>query len=238
MSVTEAVRNPRSYLDSKWRMYRSLLFDPEAFYDDHLDSNGLLREVLVVTVVGLLGTIGGYYAVTTLIEPFSANGALGGLPNDVKMQLWRNAVEPLVVAYLLWFGLTGALYGISWLYTAVGSAYALLKNTAWALVPLAFANLLRSAALIATAYGVDVETDLPTGLAERQADYLWSQVGGEPLVVAAAGLGIVFVLWSGYIGAYAVADVRDLSADEAYRVAAVPTLAYAAYVGYQAVVAL
>lgn len=237
MSLSDATQNPRTYVGTKWKLFRTLLFDPETFYEDHAGSRGLRNEIVLVFVVGALGLIGSYYAVRTLLDAFEDPGT-SSLGPDVEMQLLGYAIEPLVGAFVLWLGFAVALYVASWYYSDAGRLYTLLKNTAWAMVPIAFANVLRSAALIVTAYGLDVETDVPRGFTETIVAYVWTQVGQEPLVIAATAIGAVFVVWTGYIAAHGVAVVRDLEIGEAYRVAAVPTVGYVLYIGYEVVGAL
>lgn len=233
MAISQAVRNPRSYLTRSVRMYRALLTDPETFYDEHVGTRGLRVEVLLVLVIGAVGFAGNVYALLRIEELFAQVDV--PLSQDVAFAMWGVVVSPLVGAVLLWVGLTTALYVVGWLYSAVGEYYVLLKRTAWALVPLGFANLIHSVAMAYTAFSVsagDVATsDLPRLPVER-ATFAWKVVAGEPAVLAAVVVGIVFVVWAGYISAYAVRDVRNIETDEAYRVAAVPTVAYALYVVY------
>lgn len=235
MGVSQAVRNPQTYIVRTGRMYRTLLTDPGAFYDDHVGSRGIVSELAVVAFVGLLGVVGNYYAHGILVE----QAQLANLPltDEVRFQLWGNVAAPLVGALVLWVGLAAALYGVSWLYSTVGGFYETLKRSAWALVPLAFANLIHTIAIAWAATGFEFPdgAQMPSRVPEQQAAYVWSQAAGETAVVAATLVGIVFVAWAGYIAAHAIEGVRDLERDEALRVAAVPTIAYALYVAYGAI---
>lgn len=232
MSVSQAVRNPLSYLGRKLRMYRALLFDPGEFYDD-LGSSGLRTEVLVVLVVGAIGIVGPVYAARVLLDAFGSGDITGGLSSTVTSQLWGNAVSPLLGALLLWIGFTVVLYLVSWLYSAAGGLFSIAKATAWALVPMALANLALTVAFAVTTYGFDTDDPptLPsTATTTEQVAAIWGQIAEETLVVGAVAVGAVVVLWTGYISAHGVADARDLTSAEGYRVAAVPTVGYAAYV--------
>ncbi|MCU4741270.1 YIP1 family protein [Halobacteria archaeon AArc-m2/3/4] len=232
MGVSDAVRNPGSYVGEKQRVYRSLLFDPDTFYSEYAGKRGIVRELILVALVGVVGAIGTLYAVQAL------RGEYGGmLTNDVDMQLWGNALAPLVGAFLLWIGFTVALYAVSWLYSTAGSFYTLWKNTAWSLLPLLFANLILTVAYAVTTYTAEFDgtDELTSSHPDAIVAFMWEQLAHEPMVVGAYALSIVFVVWCGYIAAYGVAEVRDLETDEAYRVVAVPVVAYALYVGYTAI---
>lgn len=214
-------------------MYRTLLTDPGTFYDEYVGARGLLVEVLLVLVVGAVGFAGNVYALLQLEELFAQLET--SLNQDVAFAMWGEAVAPLVGAVLLWVGLTTALYVLGWLYSAVGEYYVLLKHTAWAMVPLAFANLIHSAAMAYAAFTLSADdvalSEIPR-IPEDRAAFVWEVAAGELVVLAAVVVGIAFAVWAGYIAAYAVRDVRDIDIGEAYRVAAVPTGAYVLYVVY------
>lgn len=234
MAISQAVRNPRSYLANSARMYRSLLTDPETFYDEFLGTRGITLEIALVLFVGAVGFAGNVYALLRLESLFAElDVALG---QQVSFALWGNVAAPLVGAVGLWIGLTTALYVTGWLYTGVGEYYVLLKRSAWALVPLLFANLIRAVAVAYAAFSLEPGDVTATGVPRipgARAQFVWGQVASDPVVVAAVVVGVAFVAWAGYVGAFAVRDVRELETDEAYRVAAVPTLAYALYVLYE-----
>jgi len=234
MAISQAVRNPRSYLSRTLGMYRTLLTDPGTFYDEYVGTRGLRVEILLVLVVGAVGFVGNVYALLQVEELFAQLEI--PLGQDVAFAMWGEVAAPLVGAVLLWIGLTTALYVVGWLYSAVGEYYVLLKWTAWALVPLAFANLIHSVAVAYAAFSVsagDVATSEVPRVPEDRAAFVWDVAAGEIAVVAAAVVGIAFAVWAGYIAAYAVRGVRDIETDEAYRVAAVPTVAYVLYVVYE-----
>lgn len=239
MSVSKAVRNPRGYLVRAIGMYRALLFDPERFYDEILGSRGLRSEILIVALVGVVGLLGNYFTRERVTTAFT--DAEFPINSDTNFELIRLVVEPLVGIFLIWIGLTVALYAVSWLYSAVGQFYELLKRSAWAVVPLLIANLLHTIAIVYAAFQVEEDDvanlEVPRPPIDR-AHFMWDQAAGEIYVIATVLLGVVFVLWGGYIAAFAVRDVRDLDTGEALKVAAVPAGLYAIYVLYQGVTTL
>lgn len=237
MAISQAVRNPRSYLIHSVRMFQVLLTDPERFYEEYVGVQGLSVELALVLVIGAVGFAGNMYALLELESLFAELEVQLG--QDVSFALWGEVVSPLVGAVVLWIGLATTLYVVGWAYSAVGEYYVLLKRTAWALVPLLFANLLHSIAMAYAAFtlGADdvVLSEIPR-IPDARANFVWEVAAGELAVVASVVVGLVFAVWAGYIAAYAVRDVRDIETDEAYRVAAVPTVAYVLYVAYEVVV--
>lgn len=239
MALSRAVRQPRSFLSATVDLYRALLTDPERFYDDLIGTHGITREILLVLVLGAVGLAGNLYALTRVQAAFDALEV--PISQDASFALWESAAAPLLGMVGLWIGLATALYVVSWLYSGLGEYFILLKRSAWALVPLVFANLLHSVAIAFAALSLDPATIDASAVprpADQRAAFVWEQVAGEPVVAAAVLVGVVFVAWAGYIAAYAVRDVRSLQIDEALRVAAVPTVAYALYVLYQGATAL
>lgn len=226
MGVAEVVHNPRSYLWERGRMYRALLFDPERFYDEFVGDRGLRSEVLTVIFVGIVGSIGTFLAVETIRSEFDAGLAGDTLPQALSTRLWAEALGPLLGAFVLWFALALTLYLVSWAYSTLGGFYTTVKKSAWALVPLAFANLIATIGYIVTALQTDVDTELPTSTRDVQLEFLWSQIGHDPIVLGARAAGLVFAVWAGYIAAHAIADVRDISVRQGYVVAAVPVVLY------------
>jgi hypothetical protein len=233
MSVSQAVRNPRGYVVRTAGMYRALLFDPERFYDEYIGDRGIRNELLVVLFVGLVGFVGHYYARSQIIS--IANEAGLALGNETTFNLWGIAAEPLVGAFLIWVGFSGILFGLSWLYSTVGTVYQVLKNVAWALVPLVVCNLLNSAAVGYSAFTLQ-ETDITSEEVPRAPDQktalLWDIVTGEIYVVVTVFVGALMTLWVGYIALHAMEEVRKLERRDAYLVVGAPTLAFAVYLVY------
>lgn len=238
MGISQAVRNPGTYVSRTVGLYWTLLTDPARFYDEMIGTRGIGKEILLVLVVGAVGTAGNYFVLTNLKNLYSGLGVQ--ITGDTNFALWRRVAGPLLGIILLWIAFTTALYFVAWLYSSVGEYFHLLKRTAWALVPLVFANLIQMIAALYVAFTLqqdDLAESLPPGSSERARE-IWLEAGGELPMVVASIVAVVFVAWAGYLAAHAVVDVRKLEIGEAYRVAAVPTAAYALFVLYQAVTAL
>jgi len=239
MSVSQAVRNPRGYVVRTAGMYRALLFDPESFYEEFIGERGIRSELVLVVFIGLVGFAGHYYARSQLISIAEEAGIAVG--NETNFSLWGIAAEPLIGIFLLWVGFSAVLFALSWLYSTVGTFYRVLKDVAWALVPLLVFNLLNSVALAYSAFTLQ-ESDITDRTIPRDPEQktriLWDIVAGEPFVVATVFVGALVTLWSGYIALHAVEDIRKLERRDAYKVVGVPTLGFAIYLVYDAVTTL
>lgn len=236
MGVSQVARNPRAYVIDKVQMYRAILFDPERFYSEWAGSRGISREFVLVALVGIVGAIGTWHAVDTLLEPFG-QFADQSISDDVENAMYGHAAWPLISAFFLWFGFTMIVYVVSWLYSTVGSIYMLLKYTAWAMVPMLFAFGIRTIAYLAALREVgedDIDTDLTQegSLTDQQVQFLWEQAFADPIVLGGYLLTIPFAAWTAYIAAPGIAQIRDLDMGEAYRVVAVPVVLYAIYLVY------
>jgi len=240
MGVSNAVRNPGTYLSTRLSLYRTLLTDPERFYEEYIGTRGLRSEFALVLVAGLIGLVGNYFMLQELIAQFEAFDAVT-INDQVRFQLQQQVIQPLIGAFVLWIWYGFGMYAVGWLYTTIGTTYLAMKRAAWALFPILIANVIHSAAIYyasTTMEITDSDITIQTSLSDEVTSFVWSQAGGDMIVVAATAVGIIFALWAGYIGAYAIAEVRDLTTDEAYRVAAVPTVGYVLFIAYSVVTAL
>ncbi|WP_436928982.1 YIP1 family protein [Halosimplex halobium] len=240
MGVSNAVRNPGSYISRTLGLYRALLTDPERFYDEYIGTRRVKSEFALVLVTGLVGLVGNYLMLQELIFQFEGFQSVV-INQQVRFQLQQRVIEPLLGAFLLWIWFGIGMYYVAWLYTTIGTTYVTMKRTAWALFPVLIGNIIHTAAMAYASTTLEVTEDditITTSIADEVSSFVWSQASGETVVLAATAVGIVFALWTGYIGAYAIKDVRDLTTSEAYKVAAVPTGGYVLYIAYSVVTAL
>ncbi len=245
MSVTNVIRNPGTYIAKKWRLYRRLLFAPGVFYEEEAGQRGLRFEVLLILLIGAVGSALFYYVITQQLFSVVHMGPTSTrpvgaviLPEQSVQQLRLSALTgPLAGAFGLWIGYSLALYAVSWLYTDVGSVFHVMKNTAWALLPFLFFNVFRYGGMIATLVVMPTE-ELRTLMAEAAgatnpdniAPAVFSYAMDSTITIAATVIGFVFVLWAGYIAAHGISNVRALDIDKGYRAAAVPTVGFILFV--------
>lgn len=240
MGVSNAVRNPGSYISRTLGLYRALLTDPERFYDEFIGTRRVKSEFALVLVTGLVGLVGNYLMLQELVFQFEGIQSVV-INQQVQFQLQQRVIEPLLGAFLLWIWFGVGTYYVAWLYTTIGTTYVAMKRAAWALLPILIGNLIHTAAMAYASTTLEVTPDdvtISTSISDVVAGFVWSQASGETVVLAATAVGIVFAVWTGYISAYAIKNVRDLTTAEAYKVAAVPTGGYVLYIAYSVVTAL
>jgi hypothetical protein len=99
-------------------------------------------------------------------------------------------------------------------------------------------NLLKSVAFVVAAWNawdsgtIEVSEGELIQSAEEVRAFLYGQILDEPAAIIGTVLGALFIVWTAYIAAYGVSEVRDIPVDDAYRVAAVPAVVYILYTVY------
>jgi len=242
MSVTNVIRNPGTYIANKWRLYRRLLFAPSVFYEEEAGERGLRFEILLILFIGVVGTAISYLMVQELfsVVSFSVNPGPNeftlaeGALRQIRLQSYS---IPLVGAFAIWVSFTLSLYATSWFYSDVGSIFHILKNTAWALLPVLFFYIFRFGGMVATVMMMSEEElteQMRTASNLTNPDNIAPQVlsyaTDSTITMAATAVGFVFVLWAGYIAAHGIKDVRGIELDQAYRATAFPVAGFILYV--------
>jgi len=239
MSVSAAVRNPRAFVGGKYNRLKVLLFDPGRFYDEKPRTDRIWNEVFVLLFVGLAGFAGTFYVTQQIMSHFVTSGVDQGpeqflISGDKAIQIWAYGARAVVGIYVLWVGFSLAYYALSWLYSDQGSFFQTAQYTAWTLVPLFFYNIVKTIAMVYLAVtsevidpqDLDINGQVTTAPAEDATAFLFRQVFEEPAILGAMAIGIVFVLWSGYIASYAVSELRDIPLGDARKAVAAPVVVY------------
>lgn len=239
MSVANAIRNPRTYLSGVWWTYRTVLFDPDSFFDE-LASRGFRKEVLLVLVVGVVGYVGPYLAADHLLSAFRVGPAVDmqkpPIRTEVALQVQGRALQYFLLTVVVWVVGGILLYLVSWLYSERSDLRHTLKNTAWGVLPLVATNAIQTIAFFMAFQEVNVTSNDPNiwfrtevqGSASQVSEAIWSQVVDEPIVLGATVVGSVFIVWCWYIWAYGIIDVRQLERRTGFLVATAPALVYVA----------
>jgi len=242
MSVTNVIRNPGTYIANKWRLYRRLLFAPSVFYEEEAGERGLRFEILLILFIGAVGTGISYLLIQELftVVSFSPTPPPDAvtLPEQALRQIrLQTYATPLIGAFGIWVTFTLSLYATSWFYSDVGSVFHILKNTAWALLPILFFYIVRFGGMVATIMMMS-EDELTEQMREASsltnpdniAPQVLSYATDSTITMAATAIGFVFVLWAGYIAAHGIKDVRGIELDQAYRATAFPVAGFILYV--------
>jgi|GEM_PF-1032512 len=240
MSVSGAVRNPRAFVGGKWNRFKLLLLDPEQFFEEKPSTPKLWNEILVLVFIGLVGAAGTLYVGQQFMEHFVTASIdktpdTRVIPGQQGLRIQVYPLRSVVGMFVLWGFFSLSYYVLSWLYSDQGSFFQIVKATAWTLVPIVFTNLVKSIGAVVTAtMETLIEDDELDGIAAEVsrssegegADLLFGLLFEEPVMLGALAIGVVFYAWCGYVGAYAVANARQIPVSDAYKVVAVPIILY------------
>lgn len=233
----EAIRSPRTVVVRPVRSIKLLLVDPDTFFERKSEGVGLKYELLLLLVVGLVGTALLAYSVDFIVGHFRAGTAFAGaqhsnkpiLPRAISRQLWGTVAHPLAGAYLLWVLYSVGFFFVSWFFNGRGSILKVAKLTAWGFVPLAIANLIHYGSwAVATTY-VELETEIRGTGDSGKVAFLLNELRNEPIAIGATVVGILLVLWSAYLLVFAVKHSRSLSKEDAMKTVAVVAAVHVAY---------
>lgn len=206
------------------QMVRELVTDPQAFFKGKAQDRSVVLELFVVLVVGALGSIGSYY----FAQRVFALADTGAYSNFQAMGL---VLEPLFGVILFWIGGALTCHFASTFYNGRGPMRRLLKLSAWAMVPIAVGNVVRSVVIYLTYSGMTAE-DVDFGFAgefDEQATILREASSNDALLVVAMLVLILSVVAAWHLLSYAVANAKSLDLDDARKVAAIPSGLFVLY---------
>ncbi|MCU4974056.1 YIP1 family protein [Halobacteria archaeon AArc-m2/3/4] len=208
-----------------------LLSLPETQIRNRFDSRGFRLEVVMVFVFGLVGSIG------MLFFSWQVWSITDNMPAYTEFELTGEVVGPILFVFFVWILYTVTAHLLANLYGGRGPIVRLFRTSAWAMIPIALWLLLRSIVQIFLFYTMEFPSNrqelsnLGFDIEEQIASLL--ETGLEDLIyVATILLGIVFVVWSWNYLSIAVQESKDLSPDEAKKVAGVPAGILACYLLY------
>ncbi|MFC4247769.1 YIP1 family protein [Natribaculum luteum] len=207
-------------LNDLWSV-TGLVFDPESFLEQKINSARIRWEVFLIVLIGGLSLPGIYY-VSSLAAPIIDS-------EEFSFVLAGTLLRPVVAVFLLWVGYSLAFHVLSNQFRGRGPPGRLLKGTAWALLPLGFGNLIKSVALIFVYSHIDIESAMVGRGAKEQLDALLNAGLREPVFVVAMLLFVACLLWSGYLMALVVQVGKDLDRRVALKIAMVPVAVHALY---------
>jgi len=199
-------------------MVRELVTDPQSFFKGKAQDRSIVLELIIVLAVGAIGSAGSYYFAQRVFEL----APTGGFSNFQAMGI---VLDPLFGIVAFWIGGAAAIHFMSSFYNGRGPIRRLLKLTAWAMVPIAVGNAVRSAVVYLTYSGVasDILEGETVGDFTAQANALRNAVSNDALMAVSMVVLILSVVASWYLLSYAVATAKQMDVGDARKVAAVPS---------------
>jgi len=196
----------------------TLLTDPNRFFAALEDDWGYASPAGVVTVTALVSAAGAYVVMSQLL------GSLGGDVQGVGgIAVGAAVFGGFVGAYVVWGVASVVFFLVSVVFDGEGSLGKTAAFVGWGFVPRVVGNVV-GLALSALALR---DVTPPSDVSQYQA--FARQFQHRPLVVASSVVGVVFLLYSGFVWTFALKHARDLSTRGAALTVFVPVGIYALY---------
>ncbi|GGL30337.1 hypothetical protein GCM10009037_12540 [Halarchaeum grantii] len=199
---------------------RRLLTDPNGFFAAKEDAEewGLLRPALLVAATGVVGAASAYLmtslVVSALPEDAQGVGAFIGVVG---------ALGAFVGTVLIWGVLAVVFFALSALFDGEGSLKKTLAYVGWGYLP----QLLGSVVSLALTY-VGLRGLTPPSDASQYQAFV-QQLQQRPIFLVSTAVGVVFLLWAGFVWTFALKHARDLDVRQAAISVLVPVGLYALY---------
>jgi hypothetical protein len=171
-----------------------LLLKPDNFFARVTGgAENFTPPILIVGIAGILDCLAGLILLLIagdmmiLLIPF--------------MVVWA-----LVLPYILWVIFTAVLYILSRLNSATGSFRATLQNTGYGMLPWALAHIFYLLSMIEMSWNVEYY---------RTAEGARAALLMGDLKIAFLVLGVLFMLWTGYLWVYGMKHTHHISRNKA-----------------------
>lgn len=198
-------------------MIRGVLTLPDRMISRRAIQPGYKWEAVLVVLFGALGAVGTGYVGAQALNAFEGSG------ETLRFEFIGGALQPFAGLLLLWVGFTVVPHLLSGVYGGRGPMNRLFRGAAWSLIPIGIWMTLRSAVTIFLFLDVDFPGD-PEGLDAAEQYQSIMELGLEgPIYLVMIASGVLFAVWSGYLLSIAVAKAKDISTDDARKVAAIPS---------------
>lgn len=208
-------------------MVVQLVRNPARFMDRKVGQPTIHWEVVTVLLVGAIGSVGLAYVGQQTLSSYDASELL-------RFPVMGLVVRPIAGMVVLWVGYSIGIHLLAnRVYNARGPVARVLKPTAWALVPMGLANLVRTAVMYLIVQDVDIRAVLEQGDLFGLLDpitLVMDAIMDRPLYLLAPLATVVAIIASGYLLVYATQSAKDLPREEAIRTVAVLVGIHLAYV--------
>jgi hypothetical protein len=193
---------------------KTLLFNPDLFFNEKLKNEVSFKYPIVIMLINSIIALGSSFIVM--------NKIMGSLPSDVNsfklIAILGGAVGALVTTVIFWVILTGIFYLISSLFNSKGSFWRTLEFVAYGFVPQIFSSIVGFIVIYALLPSLNISSQNPQLFAESLTQTLIN----NPLSLASQIFGILCFLWSAYIWIFALLHARNISIKNAILTVCVP----------------
>jgi hypothetical protein len=203
---------------------RAFVTDSDTFFERKVSEANISLEVLLVLVNGLLGLVGALYVGLEILEASEAE--------EMNFVVTGMIIEPLVLVFVFWALYSVVVHFVSSQYRGRGAISRVVKGMAWAMLPMALGNLVKSVGLFFALQDRDVGdlmVDVGSGPGDR-ATAVFDAAMSDPVMIAAVILFAGTVLWSGYLMVSVVEHAKGLTREQARKVVAIPVLIHVVFV--------
>lgn len=201
-----------------------LLFDPESFFDRERSGwSGPAAVLATLAVVQLLAV----YPLYQMTQQLYAN--IAGSSMIVMGTLVGGLIGPLVGVLLFWGLVAATAHGISALFDGEGSVGETARAVSWGFVPHVFGTIVAVAAIFLRYFQTSIEP-LPAEVTQQQLQTAQTQISGtptEPLNLLVTVVGLLTLLWGGYLWTIGVERARSVDRRQA-AIAVAPWIVLAA----------
>lgn len=205
---------PLSTVFDWWEQTVLLVTDFESFIERKVNRRGVRYEVLLVLFIGALGSAGMYYLSQQVMEASRLD--------EMAFVAIGRTIRPVGTLILLWVLYTVFFYFVTNHFGGYGHARRLVKGIAWAFMPFALANIVRSAALWWTYQDFPFQDEFQgVGPGDHYESILQAGLM-EPAMLVATAVLVLCIVWSGYLMMQALQQARSVSRQTALRIVAVP----------------
>lgn len=191
-----------------------IVIDPNGFFQEQKHDYTVLGPAIIVLATGIASIAGPVYVFYRALSVFPQGAKVfsivgGGL----------SLISGLFGAFLLWIVHSGVFYYISKIFGGSGDFRCILSFVGWGFLPTLISSMIASAVSIFVYAGVS----FPEQLTQIQA-FLRNVEQSSPALRAVTLLGVIFLIWRGYIWVFAIKHACEIDNKEAVLTVVFPVL--------------
>jgi hypothetical protein len=208
-------------------MLTELINDPAPYLHSKLQQQTVRIEVVLVLLVGALGSFGHYY----FIQRFTSLVDVAGF---AEFRSIGYVIEPIGGLFVFWIGSAVVAHLIAGQFNTRGPILRVLKMSAWATVPIALGNAARSIAMYLAYRDVtNDDVNITVNGFEEKLDAFLDMHIGDPVMIVATIVLVFTVVWYWYLFSIGLRIAKEgISEQEARIAAGIPSAILAIYLLY------